>query len=226
MRDIILDEEKLYDFCKNVLQMAYISISKLHFIDKNRKDLIIHDTYKTINNISFYLDCRIIPSLEAITFWKKDYIKSFIVSTSRKLAELMYSLMLVEEEIKGNMKYVNSNLLTIKKLYILTENFNDFIMMPDGCIFTVGENISHDNTIASIILDNDCYNYMRYILPEDYSRENPILLDRSKTDDFGILRFHVAPTRDGYILANSKTVKIRPSQTREIKENYLYRGAL
>lgn len=148
-----------------------------------------------------------------------------IFSISRKLAELMYSLMMVEDKIKDNLKYVNSNLLTIKKLYILTEDFKDFIMMPDGHIFTVGENISHDNAIASVILDNDCYNYMRKILPENYERENPIILDRSETDKMNILRFHVAPTKDGYILANFKTVNITSYQKKVINKNYLYRSA-
>lgn len=223
MDRLIKDEKSLIDFSRDILNKSYMEVAELHFLDKTKQELILHDTYRAINIISFYLD-RILESFKAITVWENSG-NIIVGERMRSLSELMYNLLMIEAKIKSNAKYLESNMKTIKEVYMLTEEFSDFIMMPDGQIFKCND-VSHDMTIALAIRSNGSYDYLRNIIPSDFDPELPIVLDRQLTDDKGILRFHVNPTKDGYIIANSKNINIRGNQMYKIKRNYLYRNAL
>lgn len=222
----LLEIERLKDFARDGLSIVKDHVCDLHFLNKDREDfsiLISHDTYKTINLATFYLD-DIFESFKSIKEWKNIVDKNIIALLMRKYAEIIYGLLNTRDSIKDNIKYVESHMNMIRDIYLSTEVFEDFIMMPDGQIFKCN-GMSHDMTIALAIQDDSSYSYLKNIIPSDFNVDSPIILDRSLTDNAAILRFHVKPTNDGYIIANVKNIKVRGPQKYRIERNYLYRCA-
>lgn len=222
----ITGEAELYSYAIFVKNRTYKDLSELLFIPEDRKDLLLHDTYKNINNIAYFLELKLIPAYKN-TKWETNWKKFAVCDIMQEMAELLYKLLNRQNEILNNEKYTKSSIKLVDTVYKLTENFVDFIMVPNGNIIKCFDR-SHDVTIAEWIVKTNNEEMIREVLPDNYIIGNLIVLDRSITDKLGILRFHVNPDKDGYIWANRNTIGIdglTHSQKRKLRKNHLYREA-
>lgn len=220
---LISNEKQLVSFSRDILNTMYRDISEILFLKNDMS--ILHDTYKCINNIAHYLDKVLFPSFNSIS-WSDDNFKDIEIRLLRRLAELTWSLVNTRSEISGDSDYVERIEKRIKNIYEKTETFKDFVLFRDGTIIECDDR-SHDMTIAQYLLEKDVY-YKSEILPDDYVIGSPIVLSRSATDKWGILRFHVAPIGKEYICANKDTVNLKDCYLEKeiIRKNYLYRKAV
>lgn len=199
------------NYLNDFYNLIYKQVAGLLFVKENLKE---HDTYKVINTITYFLEDELLPYYEK----DNDELIRFMIDD---MANLVMKLINQNEKISSDKKYVETHKKFVKECFLKTTQMSDFIIFPNGDLVMCSDSVSHDMAIALYIVDNNWTHY-NHLLPEDFDRNSPVVLDREKTDIANILRFHVNPMKDGFIYANHLTTSMNSSQRNKLLKNYLY----